>query len=167
MTRSDMPGRRNLDLQNLPCFGRWLWIVGVLLASFAAAQERPPNRGTVTWRGIWMATAGPTHSFRGRWWASLLPSTHNAANGSWTLLSDSNRVVLEGTWSAKKSSQGWQGTWSARVNRGAPLSGTWSSNVPDITAKTFEDLLKATIDKQVGGFWQTGRMQGNWWLQGP
>jgi len=47
------------------------------------------------------------------------------------------------------------------------LSGTWSSNVPDITAKTFEDLLKATIDKQVAGFWQTGRMQGNWWLQGP
>src|SRR5205814_8017028 len=57
MTRSDMPGRRNLDLQNLACFGRWLWVVGVLLASFAAAQERPPNRGTVTWRGIWMATA--------------------------------------------------------------------------------------------------------------
>lgn len=167
MTRSDMLGRQKFDLQRVPYFGHWFWVVGVLLASFAAAQERPPHPDAVTWHGIWMATAGPTHSFRGRWWASLLPATHNAANGSWTLLSDTNQILLEGTWSTKKSPQGWQGTWSARVNGGAPFSGTWTSNVSDITAKTFEDLLKATINKQVGGFWQKGRMQGNWWLRGP
>jgi hypothetical protein len=43
----------------------------------------------------------------------------------------------------------------------------WTSNTPDITAKTFEDLLHMAIDKQVAGSWKSGRMQGNWWLQGP
>jgi len=152
---------------NVPRSRRWLCVVGLVLASVATAQEKQTEPGATTWRGIWMATAGSTHSFRGRWWATLLPNTANAARGSWTLLSDSNQIVLEGTWSAKKSLRGWQGTWSARINGGSPFSGTWTSNIPDIEAKTFRDLLSTTINKQVGGFWQKGRAQGNWWLQGP
>ena len=143
-----------------------LMIAGLLLASLATAQDRPAD-DTKTWRGTWIATAGQSRTFRGRWRASVTGNTHNAANGSWTLLSDSNQIVLEGTWSARKSAQDWQGTWSARVGRGAPFSGTWASKTPDITAKTFEDLLQSTIDKQVAGSWKSGRMQGNWWLQGP
>jgi hypothetical protein len=33
--------------------------------------------------------------------------------------------------------------------------------------KTFEDMLKQTLEKQVTGSWRSGRMQGNWWLMGP
>ena len=32
-------------------------------------------------------------------------------------------------------------------------------------AKTFQDILTATVQKQVAGSWRKGRMQGNWWLQ--
>jgi len=39
--------------------------------------------------------------------------------------------------------------------------------VTDLNDKTFEDMLKRTIEKQVSGSWQRGRMQGGWWLQGP
>lgn len=142
-----------------------LMIAGLLLASLAKAQDRPAD-STKTSRGTWIATAGQSRTFRGRWWARVASATRNAASGSWTLLSDSNQIILEGTWSARKSAQGWQGTWSARVTRGAPFNGTWTSNTPDITAKTFEDLLQVTIAKQVAGSWKSGRMQGNWWLQG-
>jgi len=145
----------------------WLWVLAVFICSCVAAQERPANPNQHNWRGTWMATAGPTHSFHGRWWASLLPATHNAANGSWTLLSDTNQILLEGKWSARKSSRAWQGTWSARVDGGQTFSGTWTCDVTDLDDKTFEDMLKRTIEKQVSGSWQRGRMQGGWWLQGP
>jgi hypothetical protein len=140
--------------------------LALLLASLASAQQRSPDHETTTWDGMWIATAGPSRMFRGRWWASLTPGTHNAAGGSWTLLSESNQIILEGTWSARKAASGWQGTWSAKTG-GASFSGTWTSNVPEINAKTFEDLLTATIHKQVAGSWQMGRLQGDWWLQGP
>ena len=145
----------------------WLRVVTVLICTCVAAQERSANSNEHSWRGTWMATAGPAHSFRGRWWASLLPTTPNAASGSWTLLSDTNQILLEGTWSARKSPRGWQGTWSARVGRGQTFSGTWMSDVTDLNDKTFEDMLTRAIEKQVSGSWQSGRMQGGWWLQGP
>jgi hypothetical protein len=146
-----------------PCF----WVVAVLICSHVAAQENPASPNEHSWRGTWMATSGTTHSFRGRWRAALLPATHNAASGSWTLLSDTNQILLEGTWSARKSSRGWQGTWSASISRGQTFSGTWTSDVTDLNDKTFEDMFKRTIEKQVSGSWQRGRMQGGWWLQGP
>jgi len=145
---------------------RLVLALALILAPFATSQNTKPDHGAKTWRGMWIATAGQ-RTLRGRWWASGNSGSHNAASGSWTLLSDSNQIVLEGTWSARKSAQGWQGTWSARTDRGVPFSGTWISNVPEINAKTFEDLLAATATKQVSGSWQKGHMQGNWWMQAP
>ena len=95
-------------------------------------------------RGVWGATAGTSGTFRGRWWAEIEAS--EAASGSWTLLDDSNRIVLEGTWSAR------------RVNAPADLAG--------FSGKTFADMLKRTVEQQVSGSWRSGRAQGNWWLQG-
>lgn len=138
--------------------------LGLIFAPPVTCQDHAPTHQAKTWRGMWIATSGQ-RAFRGRWWASANGTSHNAVGGSWTLLSDSNQIVLEGTWSARKSAQGWQGTWAARTDRGSPLSGTWTSNLPDIGAKTFEDLLTATANKQVAGSWRQGRMQGHWWLQ--
>ena len=147
--------------------GRLALALGLTLASFANAQDKAANQSITTWRGTWLATAAPNQMFRGRWWASAASGGHNAAGGSWTLLSDSNAVILEGTWSAKKSAQAWQGTWSARTKPGTRFSGTWTSNVPELNAKTFEDLLTATTRQQVAGSWQARRLQGSWSLQGP
>lgn len=145
---------------------RLILALAIFLVPLMRAQQRTPEHEATTWRGMWIATAGPSRMFRGRWWASLAPGTHDAAGGSWTLISESSQIILEGTWSAKKSARGWQGTWSAKTG-GEPFSGTWTSNVPDVNAKTFEDLLTAAIHKQVAGSWQKGRLQGEWWLQGP
>jgi len=136
-------------------------VVTILLACCAAAQQAPP-----VLRGSWVATAGPKQVFRGRWSAQVLPGTKNAAHGSWTLLNASNQIVLEGTWSARKSARGWQGTWSGRKQKGGSMSGTWEAADTDgFNGKTFEDLLKRTAEKQIAGSWQSRRAQGNWWLQ--
>jgi len=87
-----------------------------------------------------------------------------SALGSWTLLSESDRIILEGTWSARKLPSGWQGTWTARI-QGRLLSGKWNAEMAAVDGKTLEDMLKQTPEKQITGSWQSGRGRGNWWLQ--
>jgi len=150
---------------------QWGWILALIFASCTLAQEQTSNehkskRHETIWRGSWVATAGPTRSLRGRWSAQLVPQTLNAAQGSWTLLGDSNQTLLEGTWSAHRFLHAWRGTWTARLASGQSLAGTWNSDLTDIDGQTFEDMFKRTIEKQVSGSWKSGRMQGNWWLQG-
>jgi hypothetical protein len=140
-------------------------ILALLLASCALAQEHSATGHPSILRGSWIATAGP-RSFRGRWSGQLLPNTFNVANGSWTLLSDSNQILLEGTWSAQRTLRTWRGTWSARIATGRSFSGSWTADVTDPSNKTFGDMLNSTLEKQVSGSWRSGRMQGNWWLQG-
>ena len=137
-----------------------IFAVTILLACCAVAQQSPP-----VLRGSWLATAGPKQVFRGRWSAQVLPGTKNAAHGSWTLLNPSNQIVLEGTWSARKSARGWQGTWSGRIQKGGSISGTWEADIEKFKGSTFEDLLKQTAERQISGSWQSRRAQGNWWLQ--
>jgi hypothetical protein len=144
---------------------QWPWILA-LIASCTLAQAQTSSRPERIWRGGWVATAGPTRSLRGRWSAQLLPKTLNAAQGAWTLLGDSNQILLEGTWSAQRFLRTWRGTWTARLASGQSVAGTWSSDLTEIDGKTFEAMLERTIEKQVSGSWKSGRMQGNWWLQG-
>jgi len=138
---------------------KWCLFV-TLLVSCAVAQQAPP-----VLQGSWIATTGSNRYMRGRWSAQVLPATKNAANGSWTLFNESNQIVLEGTWSARKSAGGWRGTWSARIQKNRTVSGTWDAAMTDFNGKTFEELLRRTAEKQIGGSWQSGRTQGNWWLQ--
>jgi hypothetical protein len=162
-----------------PCSNQCPWLLVALLATYALALEHTKQPELPAWRGTWAATATQTHSFRGHWSAKLLPDTHNAVQGSWTLLNDANQIVLEGTWSAEKSPRGWRGTWSAeksprgwrgtwsaRPAAGRRFSGTWTSDMPDFSGKSFEDMLQSTIEKQLSGSWRSGRMQGGWWLHG-
>ena len=135
--------------------------LALLVGTCALAQEPPP-----VVRGNWAATAGPTQTFRGRWSGQASPQDKNAALGSWTLLGDHNRILLEGTWSAQKGSQGWRGTWTARIANGRSFSGTWRADLADLAGKTFEEMLNATLEKQVSGSWRSGRSQGGWWLTG-
>jgi len=136
------------------------WCLAVmLLVSCAVAQQAPP-----VLQGSWTATTGPNRYLRGRWYAQVLPFTRNNANGSWTLFNESNQIVLQATWSARKSASDWQGAWSARI-QGRKVSGTWKTEMPDFHGKTLEDMLKRTAEMQIGGLWWSGRSHGNWWLQ--
>lgn len=140
---------------------RWNVAVSLLVSCCALAQPTSP-----VFRGSWLATAGRSQVLRGRWSGQALSSTRNAAKGSWTLISDANLMLLEGTWSAQKSSGGWQGTWSARTLQGRSFSGTWEAGMADFNAKTFEEMLKRTTQKAIAGGWRSGRSRGNWRLTG-
>ena len=139
----------------------WSLTVALFLSSCALAQPPSP-----VFRGSWIATAGPTQVFRGRWSGQSLPDRPNAANGSWALLAATGQTVLEGTWAAEKTRAGWQGTWMARTQQGQSFSGTWTADIAGSKGKTFEDMLKQTVEEQVAGSWRSGRYQGNWWLKG-
>src|SRR4029450_9623621 len=135
-------------------------LVTFLLSLVATGQESSPVH-----RGTWTATAGPsTQVMRGSRSAETLSSTPNAARGSWALRKASNEVVLEGTWSAAKSSSaGWQGTWSASVvtrlpaGRSTPgrvFSGTWQVTT-EVNGKTLTEMLQRTLETEVAGSWRS------------
>lgn len=115
---------------------------------------------------MWKATVGNGTLMQGMWLAELAKASPNAASGSWSLLSDGGEVLLQGTWSARKTGQSWDGTWRARAGNGRSFSGTWSAALGDFKGKTFQEMLALTMEKQIGGAWQSGRYQGNWWLEG-
>jgi hypothetical protein len=131
----------------------------LLLASCAMAQEAHPAL-----QGSWYAGVREAVDFRGHW--SAIVNSPKAASGTWTLLDTGDQVRMQGTWSARKSLPGWQGTWTARVGKGRPLPGTWEANLQSFAGKTFEDMLRHTLEKQVSGAWRSGRYAGYWVLQG-
>ena len=139
----------------------WSLILAVMLSSCALGQEAASVLG-----GSWTATAGAGKVFRGTWSAETSPQNPDAARGSWTLLNEAGEVLLQGTWSARKTGAGWQGMWTARPMKGQPLSGTWTADPANLDAKSFGEMLKATATKEIAGGWRSGRYQGNWWLKG-
>src|SRR4029077_11799113 len=113
------------------------WCLAVtLLVSCTVAQQAPP-----VLQGSWTATTGPNRYLRGRWFAQVLPPSKNVALGSWTLFNESSQIILEGTWSARKTAGGWQGTWTARI-QGRRVSGIWNAAMEDFNGKTLDDMLK-------------------------
>jgi hypothetical protein len=140
----------------------WSLIFGLILCSCVLAQEASsPVPG-----GSWTATVGKDRIFRGTWSGQSSSQNPNAARGSWILLNDASEILLEGTWSAQKTGQRWQGTWTARPVIGQPLSGTWGADSANQNAKSFGEMLESTATKEVAGWWRSGRYQGNWWLKG-
>jgi hypothetical protein len=138
----------------------WTLIVVLFMVPWAMAQEAPPAL-----HGSWTATAGPNQIFRGTWAGRTLPGKPNLAQGSWTLLSDTGEVILEGTWSTLKDSAAWQGTWTARTAQGQSFSGTWRADLADLKGKTIEEMLESAAKNEVAGWWRSGRYHGNWWLK--
>jgi hypothetical protein len=116
--------------------------------------------------GMWAAGVENGLLMRGTWLAQVSAGAPNSASGSWSLLNDASEIVLTGTWSARKTQKSWEGNWMARVKDGRSLSGTWTAGLGDFKGKTMQEMLALTMQKQIGGEWQSGRQQGNWWLEG-
>ena len=139
----------------------WSLIFGLILYSCALAQEISPIL-----LGSWTATAGPNQIFRGTWSAQVSLRNPNRALGTWTLLNEAGDVLLEGTWTAQKTGQPWQGTWTARPMKGPLLSGTWTAEAASLNAESLAEMLKGTSTKEVTSSWRSGRYRGNWSLKG-
>src|SRR5215831_16149756 len=143
-----------------------LYLFGVVCFAIFAFADPADAQGPSTERtGMWKATVGDGPVMQGMWLAEISEGSQNAARGSWSLLNDSGEVVLQGTWSARKTSPGWEGSWSARAGNGRALSGTWSASLGEFKGKTLHEMLALTVEKQIGGGWHSGRYQGNWWLE--
>jgi hypothetical protein len=127
--------------------------------------------GTFGWQsvpvfhGTWEATIGPQEVLHGTWTGRTLPGRPNAGEGSWTIV-NAGRVVLAGSWRAEKVPRRWEGSWSGRTMNGGSLGGTWGAYLEEWSGKTFQDMLRRTLQEEVSGWWQSGRDQGYWWLKG-
>jgi hypothetical protein len=154
-------------MRNKPArFVRWVLFLTLSLPLFPRPEAAAGQGASQDLTGSWMASTGEERYFRGTWSAEISAQNRNAARGSWTLLGDGGDVVMEGTWSARKAEQGWQGSWTARISKGGSLSGSWSADLAAVAGKTMEEMLNRTNQKQVAGSWQSGRYQGYWWLDG-
>jgi hypothetical protein len=136
-------------------------LILVLLGSCALAQEPLHVLG-----GSWTASLASGQIFRGTWSGQTSRQNRNAVRGSWTLLNQAGEIILEGTSSAQKMGQDWQGTWTSRARKGAPLSGTWNADLASFSGKTIHAMLERTAEREVAGSWRTRGYQGNWWLKG-
>ena len=151
----------SLKIRTTPQLGMGLATFAVLAgASLVMAQE--PLRLS----GGWTATVGTTRTMRGRWVGQMLPGDPNSAHGSWTLTSESGKTVMTGTWSARKTARGWQGTWSAQERGGRSAGGTWRAALPTASKGTLQSALELTLQEEITGTWQSGRLTGSWWLRG-
>jgi hypothetical protein len=139
----------------------WSLVFGLIVSFSALAQQVSP-----VLLGSWTASASPNQIFHGTWSAQVSLRSPNRAIGSWTLLNEAGDVLLEGTWTAQKTGQRWQGTWTARPMKGQLLSGSWTADAASLNADSLAEMLKSTATKEVTGSWRSGRYQGNWSLKG-
>ena len=79
-------------------------LFAAMLVATVFAQPSP------TIRGSWAATAGPNQIFQGTWTAQMVGNDPNTAQGTWTLITQSNQIAAQGTWSAVKNARTWSGT---------------------------------------------------------
>ena len=137
------------------------FVFGLIVGFCALAQQASP-----VLLGSWTATAGPNQIFRGTWSAQVSLHSPNRAIGSWIVVNEAGDVLLEGTWSAQKTGQRWQGTWTARPMKGQLLSGIWTADAASLSADSLAEMLKGTATKEATGSWRSGRHEGNWSLKG-
>ncbi|MBK9170753.1 MAG: hypothetical protein IPM24_25310 [Bryobacterales bacterium] len=123
------------------------------LAGLAAAQAAI--------RGTWTARMGET-VLMGAWTAR-----RDAAGvdgwGTWTLTEPSGKLLAEGTWSARKVLDAWEGGWMAEVKSGISQSGSWKAET-ELPAEAhlirfFESAIGAI---QRGEFDAVGGKSGTW-----
>lgn len=129
-------------------------------APAGGAQELPTMSGT------WTATIGQTRALRGKWVGQALPGEPNRAHGSWTLTGNSGKTVMSGSWAARKTSNGWEGTWSAQDRGGRFARGNWRADLPSNLKGTLQSMLEHCTKSEIAGTWRGGRKHGSWWLKG-
>lgn len=139
---------------------RLLGSLAVFVTILTFGQDSPVLQGS------WVATAGESRTFRGRWTGQALPGQPNALQGSWTLSDDFGKTQATGTWSARRSGRSWTGTWSAQDANRRQVSGTWKTAGEGIEGRNLQQLFERTLAAEVSGSWQSGRLQGYWWLKG-
>lgn len=162
LLRGDVLSEVLQDVHLMKRLSKFTAIAILLLASSASlAQE-----SGFLFQGIFTAQSGKSQVFRGRWTAAVATQNRNFAQGYWTLLNDFHQVSLEGSWTIRKTGARWHGSWTAHVQNGASISGTWDAEISAEKDATLAGMLRRTVEKEVAGSWSSGRFAGFWWLDG-
>lgn len=110
----------------------------------------------------WLATTNNGRTLGGTWTGTVNVST-GTASGSWAVVNDANRIILQGAWSAVKYEQEWRGSWRASVTgQSREYTGTWISEFTLGPNLSFVQLFKQAVNKTTSGTWQSGGQSGSW-----
>ena len=140
--------------------------IGMFVMASWAAPEEPSTPVESTFTGTWTATVGKSRTLHGRWVGQAIPGDPHSAHGSWTLTGRQGKSVLTGTWSARKTAQGWRGNWSAQASTGPTTGGTWRADLPADPESTLQDFLEKLSQEEIAGTWGSARLAGSWLLTG-
>ncbi len=128
-----------------------------VLAAFAAQNPPQPR----TWSGRWVASAGG-REVGGTWTARDYGDPHESG-GRWEVLDQSGRIVLSGTWNARRRELAWDGSWVARVLRGGRYEGTWAARLRFSPKLPFAEMFELARKGPVSGTWtDSGGRRGTW-----
>lgn len=128
-----------------------------VLAAFAACAILASGAEV---QGTWSATS-PRGNLAGTWTAD----DHQAAGvtGTWTLQDPSGKILLQGSWSASKSAQSWNGAWRSAVSGSAgEYAGTWTSSVAASPQANVIEMFTSALRAVVSGGWKAGSSTGAW-----
>jgi hypothetical protein len=139
-------------------------VVMVLAALVSGIGKDSNGQASPALQGLWTAWVG-SEAFHGKWTAVTSSRTPDWAYGAWIMQNEAGDIILQGTWSARKTGAGWKGTWSARVNSGQKYSGSWTASSPNPSSETFAGMLDAAAKERASGTWSTDQLAGSWSLK--
>lgn len=131
-----------------------------VLGAFFAQPPQPRQ----TWSGRWEAS-GSGRAIGGRWTARDYGDPEESG-GRWTLELEPGRVLLEGTWNARKRREAWHGSWVARTLREGRYEGAWSARIRLPGNLPIGEMFELARKTPVSGTWadSSGR-RGTWTIR--
>ena len=109
----------------------------------------------------WSARTATGRIFEGGWTVDPA-SSPDKASGTWTL-SEADKIMLRGTWSAQKFSTGWSGTWRAAAEgQRREFTGAWTADFPQARETSIGELFSTVARDAIRGIWSADNDSGSW-----
>ena len=109
----------------------------------------------------WSARTATGRIFEGGWTVDPA-SSPDKASGTWTL-SEADKIMLRGTWSAQKFSTGWSGTWRAAAEgQRREFTGAWTADFPQTRETSIGELFSTVARDAIRGIWSADNDSGSW-----
>jgi hypothetical protein len=113
-------------------------------------------------RGSWSASSNSGRNFAGGWTAEAHPDS-GGATGTWALYDATGRMLMQGGWSASKSSKAWNGAWRATIaGQTGEYSGSWTAQTALASEAPLVDMLESALRAVVTGTWKASGNSGAW-----
>jgi hypothetical protein len=112
--------------------------------------------------GSWSASSTRGQNLAGRWTAQA-QQDGGGATGTWTIYDDAGRILMQGGWSASKSSKAWNGAWRATVaGQTGEYSGVWTAQTALAAEAPLAHMLESALQAVVTGTWKAAGNSGSW-----